>query len=151
MAKKKWQNPFKFFIQPRFLSFGVLLLLKALVDFNDDFNVFILRVVCSVIAGIFLSVEIFIYYRLKFSQSQRENTVFVKQSQLHPDDFGIETSKKEAKFEVTWAYYDSVRWYEQMRKVVITGTIGLAAHLYFQGQISSNFLFGFDESFNFDL
>lgn len=126
---------------------------RSFVDFEDDFNLLIIRkistlemmimivmvgVICAVVAVIYGSTLLFMYYKLRFSQTQRENTVFVTNSQLYPDDFGIQTKKKEEKMEITWASYDSVKWFEQMRKVVITLTIGIAIHLYFNGTLFSS-------------
>lgn len=81
--------------------------------------------------GALFLLQAFVYFRLRFNEKQRENQIFVTNSQLYPDALGLEpTKKKEEKIQVTWMYYDEVKWYEQNKKMFLPIMIVFGVHLY---------------------
>lgn len=74
--------------------------------------------------------QLIIYLRIRLAVNLDESTIFVTNSQLYPDPFGLESDKKEPKFEVTWRYYDQVRWMEQNKKMFLPILVVAAIHWY---------------------
>eukprot|EP00924_Labyrinthula_sp_SR-Ha-C_P016941 maker-scaffold_6-snap-gene-19.52-mRNA-1 protein AED:0.33 eAED:0.33 QI:121/1/1/1/1/1/5/25/224 len=131
MGKRKkepsFPNPFK---NTRFLMALFIFAFKAFVDLDDEGTFQLVSLACSLVFFLLIATQGFIYYQSKFGSSKRETTFYLTKSQLHPDEYGLDPLTKEKKFQITFAEYDVVRFWDQFQKLSIALTVGLGVYLY---------------------
>lgn len=88
MARPKWYDRFT---QPNFIAGIGILVARSYIDFSHPGNMEILRYLALTVALFMVSILGYLYFSSKFGPNAQEK-IFVKNSQLYPDEFGLEPS-----------------------------------------------------------
>mmetsp|Transcript_12066 Transcript_12066/g.14073 ORF Transcript_12066/g.14073 Transcript_12066/m.14073 type:complete len:92 (-) Transcript_12066:32-307(-) len=86
MARDPW---YKRFTTPNFIAGISILVMRSYIDFSEPGNMLILRYLAS---GVFMAMGVmvaYLYYQSKFGPEAGQK-IFVKQSQLYPDELGLD-------------------------------------------------------------